>query len=113
MKGYLYEYEIVRYENHVRQSSSCMELWLPDVRILVSWVLGGTNLQITGDRKDVLGREKVGEVTVPYRVVRALRNALDQQQARTKASELLVLAAKQSEQKLRNSLRSLGLPSLE
>jgi hypothetical protein len=87
-----------------------MMVWIPDEVLLVSWALGGSNLQVIRAGGIPSGSKKIRDITIPYHVVRVLRDDLDQQRARAKATEVLVLAAQQSEKRLRRALRSLKLP---
>lgn len=108
MRGSLYESERVRYENHVRRSTWFRELWIPNERILVSWVPGGTNLQVAQAEElsdeGQLSRKKISDLNISYPVLWALRRDLEQQQARAKGIDVIALAAKQSEDKLRHAL---------
>lgn len=105
MKGHLYK---------VRRTAWFRELFIPDAGILVSWAMGGTNLQVAHAKElpDDGGssREKLRDVHVPHGTLRALQKHLEQQQARENGMNLIALAAKQSEDKLRGALSVLNLP---
>ncbi len=114
MRGILYRKSSVSYEEHVRRETFHGELWIPGEHILVSWAIGGTNLQVSevASLSIADARTWLSEISVPYRVVLALRRCLVQQRAREKAVAILLQSAQQNEGKVRRALGVMNLPGL-